>query len=45
VLAGRQTVLLGRVFADGGETTFRLAAPAGVHKIVLDPEQTVLSAK
>ncbi len=43
-ITGRQPVLLGRVFADGEESTFRLAAPAGVHKIVLDPYQTVLSS-
>jgi hypothetical protein len=36
--------LLGRVFADGEETTFRLESPAGVHKLVLDPEQTVLTS-
>jgi hypothetical protein len=42
VMAGKQ-VLLGRVFADGEESSFRLAAPAGVHKIVLDPNETVLT--
>jgi len=30
------------VFTDGGETTFRLPAPAGTHKLVIDPYQTVL---
>jgi hypothetical protein len=44
VMAGRQLVLLGRVFADGGETSFRLSAPAGTHKIVLDPYATILSS-
>lgn len=44
VITGKQLVLLGRVFADGGETTFRLSAPAGVHKIELDPYGTVLTA-
>ena len=38
---GRQ-VLLGRVFADGKETSFRLSGPAGVKNIVLDPHDTVL---
>ncbi len=38
---GRQ-VLLGRVFADGKETAFRLSGPAGVKNIVLDPHETVL---
>jgi hypothetical protein len=36
-------VLLGRVFADGAETRFRLSAPAGAHKLLLDPDQTVLT--
>jgi hypothetical protein len=44
VTTGRQTVLLGRVFADGEESSFRLSAPAGTHKIVLDPYETVLSS-
>jgi len=35
-------VFLGRVFADGAETPFHLTAPAGTHKIVVDPEQTLL---
>lgn len=43
-LAGRQSVLLGRVFADGEETSFHLSAPAGAHKIVLDPNETVLTS-
>jgi hypothetical protein len=44
VMAGKQTVLLGRVFADGEETSFHLRAPAGTHKIVLDPNETVLTS-
>ena len=44
VAAGKQYVLLGRVFADGDETAFRLSTPAGTRKIVLDPFETVLSA-
>lgn len=44
VAAGKQFVFLGRVFADGDETSFRLSAPAGTRKIVLDPFETVLSA-
>jgi len=44
VIAGRQPVLLGRVFADGAESSFHLSAPAGVSKIVLDPNETVLTA-
>jgi hypothetical protein len=44
VIAGRQPVLLGRVFADGEESSFRMAAPAGTRKIVLDPNETILTA-
>ena len=43
VLSGKQMVLLGRVFADGEESSFRLSAPAGTRKIVLDPYETVLT--
>ena len=42
-VAGK-SVLLGRVFADGDESSFRITAPAGVHKIVLDPNQTILTS-
>jgi hypothetical protein len=41
VLSGIQT-LLGQVLVDGPETSFRLSAPAGTKKIVLDPKQTLL---
>jgi hypothetical protein len=44
VTAGKQPVLLGRVFADTEETSFRLTAPAGTRKIVLDPFETVLTS-
>jgi hypothetical protein len=44
VLAGKQMMLLGRVFADGEESSFHLTAPAGVHKIVLDPNETILTS-
>jgi hypothetical protein len=44
VITGRQPVLLGRVFADGEESSFRLPAPAGAHKIVLDPYDTILTS-
>ena len=44
VRAGRQPIFLGRVFADGDESTFRLPAPAGTHKILIDPYETVLTA-
>jgi len=40
---GGKLVFLGRVFADGTETPFRLTAPAGTRKIVVDPNQTLLA--
>ncbi|HVI10660.1 MAG TPA: M1 family aminopeptidase, partial [Candidatus Binatia bacterium] len=43
-LPGKSLVLVGRVFADGAETSFRLNAPVGTRKLVLDPNQTVLTA-
>jgi hypothetical protein len=41
-LAGKN-VFLGHVFAEGREIPFRISAPAGTRKILLDPEQTLLS--
>ena len=41
-IRGGSPVLLGRVFADGPVTPFRLRAPAGAHKLLLDPYETVL---
>lgn len=43
VVTGKAPVLLRRVFADGTETSFRLSAPAGAHKLLLDPYMTVLT--
>ena len=43
MIGGKQLVLLGRVFADGEESSFRLSAPAGTHKVVLDPNETILT--
>jgi hypothetical protein len=40
---GKNLVLLGRVFADGAETSFRLHAPADAKNLVLDPYGTVLT--
>jgi hypothetical protein len=40
--AGGKPVLLGRVFTEGAETTFRFNVPAGAHKLLIDPYQTVL---
>ncbi len=42
MLAGKP-VLLGQVFADGPETSFRLPVPAGVRKIVLNSSLTLLT--
>jgi hypothetical protein len=36
-------VLLGQVFVDDHEVQFRLTAPAGTRKVVLDPEHTLLT--
>lgn len=36
-------IYLGRVFADGPDTPFRLSAPAGTRDVVLDPYETVLA--
>lgn len=44
VVSGKAPVLLGRVFADGAESSFHLSAPAGTHKLVLDPNGTILTA-
>jgi hypothetical protein len=41
-VAGKN-VFLGHVFAEGKETAFHLSAPAGVRKVLLDPEQTLLA--
>jgi Peptidase family M1 domain len=44
VRGSKQLVLLGRVFADGEESAFQISAPAGTHKIVLDPNETILTS-
>jgi hypothetical protein len=44
LIAGRPPVLLGRVFADGEESSFHLSAPAGTRKIELDPNATILTS-
>jgi hypothetical protein len=43
-VAGDRNIYLGRVFAEGDETRFRLPAPADVKQVALDPYQTVLTA-
>jgi hypothetical protein len=42
-IPGSAPVFLGEVLADGPETAFHLPAPHAVHKILLDPKQTILS--
>jgi len=44
VVPGKAPVLVGRVFADGAETSFRLSAPLGTHKLLLDSNETLLTA-
>ena len=43
VVSGKTPVLVGRVFADGSETLFHLSAPLGTHKLLLDPNETILT--
>jgi hypothetical protein len=43
LVSGRVPVLVGRVFADGAETSFHLSAPIGTHKLLLDPNDTILT--
>ena len=40
---GGKALLIGRVFADGPESQFHLTAPSGTRKIILDPNQTLLT--
>jgi len=44
VVSGKAPVLAGRVFADGPESPFRLTVPQGTHKLLLDPNGTILTA-
>ncbi len=44
LISGKTPVLLGSVFADGPETPFHLSAPAGTHKLLLDPYETILTS-
>lgn len=37
------SLFIGRVFADGSETSFRFTVPPRVKRIVLDPHHTILS--
>jgi hypothetical protein len=40
---GGKNIFLKRIFAEGEETQFRISAPAGTRRLVIDPEQTLLS--
>jgi len=42
-VVGGRNVLLGQVFVDEEESHFRLTAPAGTRKVVLDPNHTLLT--
>jgi hypothetical protein len=44
VVSGRPPVFAGRVFADGAESSFHLSVPAGTHKLLLDPNGTILTS-
>jgi hypothetical protein len=44
VVSGKSPVLVGSVFADGPESSFRLSVPAGTHKLLLDPNGTILTS-
>jgi hypothetical protein len=44
VVSGKSPSLIGRVFADGPETSFHLSAPLGTHKLLLDPNGTILTS-
>jgi hypothetical protein len=44
VISGKAPEFLGRVFADGPQTPFRLPAPVGAHKLLLDPNETILTS-
>ena len=41
---GNSLVFLGEVLADGPETLFHFNAPESIHKVVIDPNQTILSS-
>jgi hypothetical protein len=43
VVSGQPPLLIGRVFADGPDTPFHLSAPLGTHKLLLDPNETILT--
>ena len=42
--SAKSLVYIGEVLADGPETPFRLSAPKDAHRIVLDPNHTILTS-
>ncbi len=44
VVSGKAPIFLGRVFADGVESSFHLSVPPGTHKLLLDPNGTILTS-
>ncbi len=42
-IPGRPPMFVGRVFADGEETSFRFTVSAAARKLLVDPEQTILT--
>jgi Peptidase family M1 domain len=44
VTSAKSPVYVGRVFADGAESSFHLTAPLGTHKLLLDPNGTILTS-
>jgi hypothetical protein len=44
VTSSKSPVYVGRVFADGLESSFHLSAPLGTHKLLLDPNGTILTS-
>ncbi len=44
VVSGKTPLLVGRVFADGPESSFRVSVPAGTHKLLLDFNETILTS-
>jgi aminopeptidase N len=42
-VVANKNLLIGQVFADDAETHFRLTAPAGTRRVVLDPNHTLLT--
>jgi hypothetical protein len=41
---GKSLVFLGEVLADGPETLFHFNTPESIHKVVVDPNETILSS-